>query len=145
MDFQLQIFRPWDCQCRLYHSRLKQNDKVTGVWGWVPGPQVGTLDSTAQATCRLALWTHHGRSQSQELAALPAPQVAVQALALVLAQALILTPAGELFVVLTKQSPRPAHGREDKDKPIYSLVKDVVFAVTSGKEFLGWERLHQRG
>ena len=39
----------------------------------------------------------------------------------------------------------PAHGREDKDKPIYTLVKGVVFAVTSGKEFLGWERLHQRG
>ncbi|KAJ8789142.1 hypothetical protein J1605_022243 [Eschrichtius robustus] len=80
-----------------------------------------------------------------EPAALPAPQVAVQALALVLAQALTLTLAGELFVVLTQQSPRPARGREDKDKPVYTLVKGVVFAVTSGKEFLGWERLHQRG
>ena len=74
---------------------------------------MGTLGSTAQATCLQALWPHRGGSQSQEPAALPAPQVAVQALALVLAQALTLTLAGELFVVLTKQSPRalPMAGR----------------------------------
>ena len=57
-------------------------------------------------------------------------------------QALTLMLARELYVVLTKQLLHPAHGREHKDKPICSIVKCVVLAVTSRKEFLGWERLH---
>ena len=60
-------------------------------------------------------------------------------------QALTLMLARELFVVLTKQLLHPALGRKHKDKPICSIVKGVVLAVTSRKEFLGWERLHQRG
>ena len=60
-------------------------------------------------------------------------------------QALPLMLARELFVVLTKQLLHPAHGKEHKDKPICSIVRGLVLAVTSRKEFLEWERLHQRG